>query len=88
MKKFIEKWKVDSLYIPLLIVYPAGFWLLLGNTEWHATTLTLYIVCILFLSFAGFTETYGDSTKEIIFGYIYLIGAVFFAIAGLWMWLI
>lgn len=88
MKKFFEKWKLDALYIPLIIVYPAGLWLLLGDTDWHATTLTLYMLCIIFLAFSGFIETNGDSAKEILFGYIYLIGAVFFSVAGLWMWII
>ncbi|SDY15408.1 MULTISPECIES: hypothetical protein [Salimicrobium] len=88
MKKFFEKWKLDALYVPLVTAYPAGLWLLLGSTEWHATTLTLYILCILFLSFSGFVETGGDSGKEIFFGYVYLTGALFFSAAGLWMWLI
>ncbi|MFC7061874.1 hypothetical protein [Halobacillus seohaensis] len=87
-KKIQDIWaNVNPLYIPLFTAIPVGTWLLIGNTYWGSTYLTLYILIILFLAFAGAVEISSEEAKYQVFGYIYMTFSLFLGIAGLIRWL-
>ncbi|MCA0971899.1 hypothetical protein LCM20_14935 [Halobacillus litoralis] len=49
--------------------------------------MTMFLAGLLFLLFAGFTETFSEETKHRILGYIYLVSALMFMAAGIVKWL-
>ncbi|MBN8235999.1 hypothetical protein JF544_12105 [Halobacillus kuroshimensis] len=86
LKKAVEKW-FGPLLLPLWTAIPVEVWLLLKKPPFSGVEVTMVIMGILFLVFAGTVETAAEEPGSRVFGFLYLLAAVFFAAAGLYRWL-
>ncbi|WLR47835.1 hypothetical protein LC065_00615 [Halobacillus litoralis] len=84
-----KKWddRLNPLYFPLFTAIPAESWLTLKPSPFSGVEVTLYIIGVLFLIFAGAVETNSEEGKHRTIGYIYLLSALIFGSIGLFKWL-
>ncbi|RDY72079.1 hypothetical protein ACJA3J_04615 [Halobacillus sp. SY10] len=84
-----KKWedRLNPLYFPLFTAIPVEGWLTLKPSPFSDVDITLYIIGVLFLVFAGTVETNSEEGKHRALGYIYLVSALLFGSIGLFKWL-
>lgn len=84
-----KKWedRLNPLYFPLFTAIPVEGWLTLKPSPFSDVDITLYIIGVLFLVFAGTVETNSEEGKHRALGYIYLVSALLFGSLGLFKWL-
>ncbi|MBN9655714.1 hypothetical protein J0K78_15680 [Halobacillus sp. GSS1] len=84
-----KKWDdfLNPLYFPLFTAIPVEGWLTFKPSPFSGVEITLYIIGVLFLIFAGTVETNSEEGKHRAFGYLYLVSALVFGSMGLFRWL-
>ncbi|WP_202410095.1 hypothetical protein [Halobacillus litoralis] len=84
-----KKWddRLNPLYFPLFTAIPVEGWLTLKASPFSGVEVTLFIIGVLFLAFAGAVETNSEEGKHRAIGYIYLLSALLFGSIGLFKWL-